>query len=144
MLKGKVSDGVFIDHCVDLSHNSNVYFDKGAGIFRLWDEKTYKDFLDRKRLCTPQELIQGAPGKELNRLLQRADTLQILRGYRENPFLSGEVAETEQQLLDYDPIAWKNKPLNAVILENFKSCREERQADRREEEAENYQLLQVA
>ena len=80
----------------------------------------------------------------MNRLLQRADTLQILRGYRENPFLSGEVAETEQQLLDYDPIAWKNKPLNAVILENFKSCREERQADRREEEAESYQLLQVA
>lgn len=144
LLKGKVSDSVFIDHCVDLSHNSNVYFDKGAGIFRLWDEKAYVDFLDRKRLCTPQELIQGAPGMELNRLLLRADTLQILRGYRDNPFLSGEVAETEQRLLDYDPIVWKNKPLNAAIQVNFGVFRQEKRADRREEEAKSYQLLKVA
>ena len=144
LLKGKVGDGIFIDHCVDLSHNCNVYFDKGAGIFRLWDGKAYARFLDRKRLCAPHELLQGTVGQELNRLLRRADTLRILRGCPDELSPSEEYNETERQVLGYTPIVWGNKPLNAVILENKEVTFRKEQADRRNEESEGWQILKMA
>lgn len=138
LLKGKVSDGVFIDHCVDLSHNNNIYFDKGAGIFVLCDCKTYNSFLNFKLVCETQELTRQAPGYCLNRLLLRADNLQILRGCEIDSDFSGESDETEQQLLNYVPIQWGHKILNRTIRKKVWSGKSQRTDDRYDEDEKDF------
>uniref|UniRef100_UPI0032608329 hypothetical protein n=1 Tax=Clostridium sp. NkU-1 TaxID=1095009 RepID=UPI0032608329 len=58
LLKGKVRDIIFVDHCVDLSHNCSIYFDKKAGIFFLQYLTQYKELLDLKQVCEPQVLLR--------------------------------------------------------------------------------------
>lgn len=112
LLKGKVSDCVFIDHCVDLSHNCSIYFDKKAGIFFLQNLPQYKELLDLKRICTPRVLLRTRQGVQFNRLLFRANTLHILEGKAEgDPHLS-DYSEAETLLLDYRPVVWGNKRLD--------------------------------
>lgn len=112
LLKGKVSDIIFVDHCVDLSHNCSIYFDKRAGIFHLQNLPQYKELLDLKRVCAPQVLLGIRQGVQFNRLLSRANTLHILEGKaEEDPHLT-DYSEAETLLLDYRPVVWGNKRLD--------------------------------
>ena len=115
-MKGKVSDCILIDHCVDLSHNCNVYFDKGAGIFSLESRARYEEFLELKRFCEPHTLIKTKLGSGFNRLLWRANNLSIIK---EHPANGGVDLTTsiaydgaEEQLFAYQPIQWGGKRLD--------------------------------
>ncbi len=112
LLKGTVSDKVFIDHCVDLSHNNSIYFDKSAGIFRLREQKSYIEFLDFKRVCEPQVLITGTFGHRLNRLLLRADRLGILQSCAPDQIFTSSGSGSEDLLFAYRSVYWGNAPLN--------------------------------
>ena len=112
LMKGAVSDEVFIDHCVDLSHNNSIYFDKSAGIFNLQNQRAYTEFLDFKRVCEPQALIKGRFGYRLNRLLLRADRLGILQGCAPDQIVTPSGSENEDLLFAYQPACWGNIPLD--------------------------------
>ena len=114
LMKNKVDDCVFIDHCVDLSHNNSIYFDKGAGIFYLRHKLEYKDFLDFKHVCAPWEFLTRKHVFPFNRLLLRANNLNILDvKVKENLGYPQEfLDEMELQLFGYQPIHWGNKRLN--------------------------------
>lgn len=111
LMKGKVKDSVFIDHCVDLSHNSNVYFDKGAGIFMLTDAEKYRQFLDLKYKCAPITLLTEFHGEEYNQLMDRACNLGMYRITR-RPQPDAYYRElAEANLFEYKPIKWGNAAL---------------------------------
>ena len=116
LMKGKIDDCVFIDHCVDLSHNNSVYFDKRAGLFYLHNLSEYRSFLDLKRYCTPHSLIKAQQGYDFNQLLRRADNLNIIDvGETEESDTDGR-NEAESLLFEYRPIKWGGKRLD--ISEN--------------------------
>lgn len=105
LMKGKAVDCIFIDHCVDLSHNSSAYFDKGAGIFCLENSRRYKEFLDVKRCCEPHQLLKSEQGYMFRQLLQRAVNLGIIRDCAlAAPSPDRDTAEA--LLLNYHPIQW--------------------------------------
>lgn len=112
LLKGKVSDIIFVDHCVDLSHNCSIYFDKKAGIFFLENLTQYKELLDLKRICEPQVLLRTRQGAQFNRLIFRANTLHILEEKAEGDSHLADRGEAETLLLDYRPVVWGNKRLD--------------------------------
>lgn len=111
-MKGKINDCVFIDHCVDLSHNNSVYFDKSAGIFRLQSAELYQSFLEKKRYCEPHALIKNEKGYMLNKLLWRARNLNVIKDWNVDSFFSSEYDETESLLFCYRPIQWGDMPLD--------------------------------
>lgn len=139
LVKGKVNDCVFIDHCVDLSHNSSVYFDKSAGIFSLSNIDHYKSFLDMKRVCKPRVLIRKKKGYVFNRLLWRAKNLSIIQGENRHRLFSSVYDETESSLLCYRPIQWGDQRLDCSahnILYRDSICsdtRDERDGEYRRE-----------
>lgn len=55
---GKWEDVVFIDHAVDLSHNSGAFVDKNV-IFRCEDIHDYKYILDAKRNGTAKDIAKA-------------------------------------------------------------------------------------
>lgn len=76
----KMPDAVFIDHCVDLSHNNSSFFDKGASIFLLKGSSTYLDFLGMKRYASPKEVLEHSEvvSAAVEALLRRGVVLGIL------------------------------------------------------------------
>lgn len=121
LMKGRVSDCVFVDHCVDLSHNCCPYFDKGAKIFILWNSEQYAQFLDFKRICASAALLEQKQGQEFNRLLSRANTLQIVAVAPKIPAYSDlelvradweNRQRSENTLLSYQPVEWGDEPLD--------------------------------
>lgn len=112
LMKDMASDCMFIDHCVDLSHNNSIYFDKGAGIFHMQNIAEYQKFLDKKRYCDPQELISMKQGRKFDSLLARANNLNIIevRGSDEN--IAALQDDTESRLFEYKPIHWGTKRLD--------------------------------
>jgi len=78
LMKDKVTDCVFIDHCVDLSHNNSVYFDKCAEKFFLPNRHEYQKLLTKKRYSEPQALIGTKQGLRFHKLLSRANNLNII------------------------------------------------------------------
>lgn len=143
LMKGKFDNCTWIDHCVDLSHNGNIYFDKGAGIFALQSREQYKEFLDLKRDCEPKKLLERKFGYHFARLLWRASNLQILTGLEIGGLLSPLEGASEQQLLCYSPIQWGKKHLNYSdrnILANKDFYGRERERVR-EDEDERYEEL---
>lgn len=105
---GNLPDAVFIDHCVDLSHNNSVYFDKGAGIFTLSSGSEYKEFLDFK-YTAPLEDVLGLPtGKELAKLVERAENIGIItrniQKTREEQNLEDCRRNTERELAAYNKL----------------------------------------
>lgn len=124
LMKGKISDCVFIDHCVDLSHNNSIYFDKRAGIFFLQDIVQYQEFLDLKRSCEPQTLINEKLGYTFNRLLWRAKNLNIIEGKQAYGLVSPDYDKAESLLFGYHPVKWGGKRLdysegNIITRENL-------------------------
>lgn len=76
----KMPDAVFIDHCVDLSHNNSSFFDKGGSIFLLKGSSSYLDFLGMKRYASPKEVLENSKVVSVvtESLLRRGITLGIL------------------------------------------------------------------
>ena len=124
LMKNKVIDCVFIDHCVDLSHNNSVYFDKRANIFLLTSPRQYQSFLDLKRSCEPQALLTQKQGFRFNQLMRRANNLHILdiQTCEDSPlgFEQDLRDETESILLEYRPVDWGSKPVD-YSMENVKA-----------------------
>jgi hypothetical protein len=111
LMRDKVIDCIFIDHCVDLSHNNSVYFDKGAGIFSLPGSSSYQNFLNLKFFCKPQALIDIKHGLRFNRLLQRVNTLNIIDVQAAGDLFAEQIYKdkAETLLLGYQPIKWGDK-----------------------------------
>lgn len=139
LMKEKVSDCVFIDHCVDLSHNNSVYFDKNAGIFFLSSKSDYESFLNMKRSCDPQALIEEGKGYLFNRLIWRAGNLNILEARNMGGLFSSDYDDTESLLFRYHPVQWGSKRLDCSeqnLVEQDDFCaemnREKEYKERRE------------
>lgn len=114
LMKGSVSDRIFIDHCVDLSHNNSVYFDKGAGIFMLTDPCKYRQFLELKHVCIPYALIHEKHGAQFDKLLWRANNLHIIDKEAIDAADYGYRDLAEFLLFEYHPIEWGNMTLSVV------------------------------
>ena len=55
LMYSTIPDTVFIDHCVDLTHNDGCFLNKNV-VFELDDTSLYLGLLDEKRNHTPEEL----------------------------------------------------------------------------------------
>lgn len=127
---------VFIDRCVDLTHNGSIYFDKiDANIFFLEDFFGYKVLLDKKRYCTPGELIEyyGWLSKDIVSLANRAKTLGII-----DPAIRAEIYDSNYTMtvLNYEPIHWGTKWIPNAIEDNcdYNEYNEDEEDDYGEEE----------
>ena len=146
LMKGRVPDVVFADHCVDLSHNSAVYFDKaGTGILELESDSNYKEFLTFKYEADPIDLIRRT-GKSTHTegLIERAVNLGILpvkcvQPYRKiNPwglFGSYSADKATELVLRYEPIEFGTETINGDI-ERTKNTYGQIETEQ-EEESEN-------
>lgn len=124
-LRNKLGKIGFIDHCIDLSHNSSVYFDKSdSGIFWLESSAMYRSFLDQKRNEKPEVVLSNiSKSPMLYRLVQRGITLGFLPDtIYLKPFLYTSesvkhgynlqiVLNTNKFILNYSPIEWGTKRL---------------------------------
>jgi len=132
--KGKVSDCVFIDHCVDLSHNCSIYFDKSAGIFFLQNLQEYQSFLDLKRSCEPQALLNAKQGFRFKRLLLRANNLNIIEARAMDDTYLPFRDEAESLLLEYRPVKWGVKQLDCsesnIVTQKYYDDEDDREDDR--------------
>ena len=128
-LRTKLNNISFIDHCVDLSHNNSVYFDKGAGIFKLTrDSRSYLNMLNTKRDEAPDVVLQSLKSKKLQKLLERAITLGITWNI---PSASKDYYDTAiEAVLNYRPIEWGTLNLNKEDLV-YKYGRNGKSNDRR-------------
>ena len=127
-----LSDVAFIDHCVDLSHNNSVYFDKGASIFELAYAEEYRNFLDLKRKAAPEELFYGI-GKPIASFVRRANVLGIVDvTYCERP------GRNTDRVLCYIPIRW-GKTYVSSALGVGKFVAKKRVRDERFEESRTFE-----
>ena len=113
------SPSVFIDHCVDLSHNNSVYFDKGANIFYLHSGARYKKFLDMKRKATTTEVLQENLSDNVRTLLRRACILGV---YQVDIITLSQSWSTSSQgfcndewVLNYIPAEWGTEVLSSRL-----------------------------
>lgn len=125
----------YVDHCIDLSHNNSVYFDKGAGIFCFaGGSDAYRDYLDLKRCSHLSVILLGrgirSYSKSIADLVYRATRLGILdepdyRTYSYRLYMSARVLDnfeiTCQKVLDYIPIEWGNKHLTSNLDHNWEN-----------------------
>lgn len=133
------SPSVFIDHCVDLSHNNSVYFDKGANIFYLHSGEHYKKFLDMKRKATTAEVLQENLSDNIRTLLRRACILGV---YRLDIITLSQSWSTSKQdfcndewVLNYIPAEWGTKVLSSRLCRtSWKRGSDRRRADEDERE----------
>lgn len=107
---------IFIDHCIDLSHNGGCYFDKSDyGIFWVSSGQDYKQFLDFKLVCSPTQLLTDyyIIGKELFKLINSGIRLHILPAIR----CTYDNANTIgiNRLMQYRRIDWGMKPVEFKI-----------------------------
>jgi len=121
--KGNIPDSVFIDHCVDLTHNNAIYYNKsGTGIIKALKDDTlaaYEGFLDLKRNCPPEELLLHSFGAQVNRLISRAITLGIIDIPSPIPLDNQFVlTENERKVLSYIPIGWGEESAPCILNEN--------------------------
>ena len=138
-MRHKLDAVVFIDHCVDLSHNNSVYFDKGAGMFAmLTGTSAYKEYLDKKRIIEPIMLLGEPVGALLVALIERAFALGILdrRTVLLHPTVSKEGTLSEQRVLAYVRKKWSDTPLSCCIIGS--GCDPDEDEDEEEEDEDDY------
>ncbi len=113
-LRGWDIDEVFVDRCVDLSHNGSIYFDKtDADIFYVDSVREYKKYLDFKRYARPEEILRGSfVSLRLYSLVMRAVTLGIIPSME----LCHLEFESIEFILNYTPIEWGNSALPNTLL----------------------------
>lgn len=127
---GTIPDAAFVDHCVDLSHNGGLCFDKlEANIFELRAHSdTYRRLLDAKAALAPNDFIYRCSlinyvSKTLYRLIFRAVELRLLldRGVivhmpKVMPYSDAD------RLLEYVPVEWGRKRLGRVVDNTIVVC----------------------
>lgn len=107
---------IFIDHCIDLSHNGGCYFDKSEyGIFRVRNGQDYERFLDFKLVCSPTQLLTFyyIIGKELFKLINSGIRLHILPAICCRYDNSNTIGIN--RLMQYRRIDWGMKPIEFKI-----------------------------
>lgn len=127
----KVSDRIFIDHAVDLSHNNSIFFDKGADILILNDVDRYCYYLNLKKVESP-EIVLGESikmsSKELLDFYLRGVNIGLIKidqfvenanfhRYLKPSFLKKKRDKEFDNLTNYAPVKWGNKSIN---LNNLK------------------------
>jgi hypothetical protein len=140
LMYGKVPDMVFVDYCVDLSHNSSVYMDKEAGLFTMDDTYLYKKWLDYKRYASPVAILQGVLfSRRLAGLIRRGINLDILPDVTDihvTPWtdriyddwnttsclfnrsdIQDSYDDTSDSILQYEPIDWGLDTINTYMAE---------------------------
>lgn len=110
LMYNRFSPTVFVDRCVDLSHNNSVYFDKGARIMELKSVYSYDSFLDLKRTGDVSSVLKDIEyvGEGLRRLIVRAVNLNILNKTKYSTLMehSTYMQEAEDSVLKRIPISW--------------------------------------
>ena len=114
---GKMKDSIFIDHCVDLSHNNSTFFDKGAGIFTMkTSTDNYQCLLQYKYEISGEKFFELYDYKIINpvirKFIERAYALGLTKfKLPETDWVY--VVEKDYRLfrnvLDYQPIKWVGK-----------------------------------
>lgn len=111
---GKMKDSIFIDHCVDLSHNNSTFFDKGAGIFAMkTSTDSYQCLLQYKYEISGERFFELYDDKIIN---------PVIRKFIERAYALGltkfKLPETDwsyviqkgyrlfRNVLNYQPIEW--------------------------------------
>ena len=114
---GKMKDSIFIDHCVDLSHNNSTFFDKGAGIFTMrTSTDSYQCLLQYKYETSGEEFFGIYDNKIINpvvrKFIERAYALGLTK-FKLPEMDWGYVVAKDyrlfQNVLDYQPIEWVGK-----------------------------------
>ncbi len=109
---------VFIDHCVDLSHNSSHYMDKSdSKIFTISDGHKYRLVLDAKRDARcPKELLRSPflkHTKTLRNLLLKGRNVGILQIDDKIIYnVSCSVDDVIGRLINYEPLEWSDTMLD--------------------------------
>jgi len=124
-LYGKLPDTVFIDHCVDLSHNGGLCFDKDeTGIFRLgYFAGEYRGLLDYKARKSPESYLRKYSAKlspPVWRLVYRAANLGLVE-IDATQLFSPAVESDAPELLEYQPVGWGDKELGEISA-NGEEC----------------------
>lgn len=118
LMYGQVPDVVFIDHCVDLSHNNGLCFDKHEAGLMLYDGGEYVQLLNAKRDKSPQELLAWLAEfvpvcSPLASLSERAVNLGIVDG---TPlYTNGSAREAWRELMNAPPVEWGNWEVGDIV-----------------------------
>ena len=121
-----MKDSIFIDHCVDLSHNNSTFFDKGAGIFSMrTSTDSYQCLLQYKYEISGERFFKLYDNKIINpvirKFIERAYTLGLTK-FKLPETDWGYVVEKDYRLfrnvLDYRPIEWVGKEKFDCTLAN--------------------------
>ena len=111
---GTVPDAVFVDHCVDLSHNNSLCFNKEeADIFTLRWAAGYKTMLDRKAVWAPTSFIDEYVynfSYAVYSLLVRAQRLGLISNNIPRIEVTNDADEWE-----YEPIKWGSRVVGGII-----------------------------
>ena len=114
---GKMKDSIFIDHCVDLSHNNSTFFDKGAGIFTMrTSTDSYQCLLQYKYETSGEEFLAIYDNKIINPVIRKFIERAYALGLTEFKLPEtdwGYVIQKDYRLfrnvLNYQPIEWVGK-----------------------------------
>ena len=110
----KMKDSIFIDHCVDLSHNNSTFFDKGAGIFKMkTSTDSYQCLLQYKYEISGERFFELYDNKIINpvirKFIERAYALGLTKFILPETDW-GYVIQKDYRLfrnvLNYQPIEW--------------------------------------
>lgn len=129
LLYGSMPTTAWVDHCVDLCHNTGVAFNKSeSGIFGLltMGNDAYKTFLDSKAVIKPEDFFRKylcGCSPRFRMSLTRALNLGVcllppscLMGMREH-IDDHYVNDSIDKVWSYKPIKWGTK-----VIGNLKSC----------------------
>ena len=114
---GKMKDSIFIDHCVDLSHNNSTFFDKGAGIFTMrTSTNSYQCLLQYKYEISGERFFELYDNRIINpvirKFIERAYALGLTK-FKLPEIEWSYVVQKDYRLfrnvLDYQPIKWVGK-----------------------------------
>ena len=126
-LRNKLPKVAYIDHCVDLSHNTSPYFDKyQSNIFLLDSKHAYINLLNTKKDCSPMYLINyiGRASRHAYKLYKRAINLDIL-SHNIEIFIDLRQNHAINFILDYTPINWGTTKLKHEIKKGKYYCEDE-------------------
>lgn len=134
-LYGKLPDAAFIDHCVDLSHNGGLCFDKyEARIFSLSVSRdTYLALLDHKRFAEPDAFLKAYLGlrtvsRHVLALASRAANLgllpsEVVPSYPlANLCDGGGFEDVVEVVTAYRPVHWGDKQLGDIVDSCARIC----------------------
>ena len=147
LMYGHMPDVVFIDHCVDLSHNSSVYFDKpNNDILEMGSASRYKDLLNYKRDESLERVLFAIKrSHRFHALLMRAVTIGVIdvgeyymtaledESMRQFTGYEDLYDFSIDAVLSYDGVEWGKLEMAYAVVEDHEDDDEEE-----EEEEEEY------